>query len=120
MKDAVETRGSALRSRIGGAASVLVAVLLLLGLAGLAISLPRLGIRNWLVVIFQLNAGIGDFTTDPLRVFNPLDVVALVLVGVTFLSLWPGPGRPHRRWMTVAVALPFLGIAILMCSEPIA
>lgn len=117
MTEAVGARGSRALSRVGGAASILAALLLTIGLVGLAVSPPGLGIRNWLVVLLQINAGLGGLPADPLRVLNPLDVAALILVGVAFLGLWPGPGRPHRLWMAIAVALPFLGIAVLLVTH---
>jgi len=102
--------------RLGGAAAVAAAVVLLAGLAGLAVSSPGLGLRNWLVVLFQLNSGIGHLPPEPLRVLNPVDVAALVLVGLAFLGLWPGPNAAHRVWMGIAVALPLAGIAVLFVT----
>ena len=103
-------------SRLGAVAAVAAAVVLLAGLAGLVVSSPDLGLRNWLVVLFQINSGIGRFPAEPLRVLNPVDVAALVLVGLAFLGLWPGPNAAHRVWMGVAVALPLAGIAVLLVT----
>ncbi len=96
---------------------MLVAATLLVGVAGLAVELPGPGLRNWLVVLFQLNAGAGDLPVDPLRVVNPIDFGALILVGITFLGLCPMFGKTHRLWMTVAVALPFAGIAVFLVTH---
>lgn len=113
---AIDARESRALSRVGGVASILVALLLLVGLVGLAVPLPGLGIRNWLVVLLQINSGLDGLPPDPLRVFNPLDIAVLVLVGVTFLGTWPGPGRPHKVWVVIATALPLLGIAVLLLT----
>ena len=104
-------------SRAGAIAGMLVVAILLMGAVGLAVALPGLGLRNWLVILFQLNSGIGSVTLDSLRVFNPLDVAALILVGVTFLGLGPTLVRVNRIWMGIAVALPFVGIAILLVTN---
>jgi hypothetical protein len=103
-------------TRTGGLAALLVAVMLLIGLAGLAVSLAGLGLRNWLVILFEINASVGSLPADPLHMFNPIDIVALVLVGVAFLGLWPVLGRINKIWMTIAVALPFAGIAVLLAT----
>lgn len=103
-------------STLGGAAAVAAAVVLLAGLVGFMVSSPGLGLRNWLVVLFQINSGIGYLPAEPLRVLNPIDVAALVLVGLAFLGLWPGPNAAHRVWMGIAVALPLVGIAVLFVT----
>jgi hypothetical protein len=94
---------------------MLETAILLIGLVGFAGSLPGFGLRNWLVVLFEINAGVGDLPVDPLRVLNVLDVAVLVLVGVTFLGLWPT--LHHRIWMGIAVALPFVGIVLLFVTK---
>jgi hypothetical protein len=131
-----ETRSAGL-TRAGGVAAILWAALLLIGLVGLvapspslvapspglvvpspglAVPLPGLGLRNWLVVLFEISAGIGALPAEPLRLFNPLDIVALLLVGGTFLGLRPALGRAHRVWIAVAAALPFVGIVVLLAT----
>jgi hypothetical protein len=105
------------KHRVGGLAALIVALLLLLGVVGLAISSSGLGPRNWLIVLFQINSGVGSLPTQPLRVFNGLDVAILILVALTFSGLWPGPGRRHPVWAAVAVAVPLLGILVLLLTE---
>lgn len=102
--------------RVGGIAAVLTAVLLLLGLVGLTIQQSTLGLRNWLIVLWQMNSGSGSLAPDPLRIVNPLDIAILVLVGLTFLGMWPVLGREHRFWTGVAVALPFVGILVFVVT----
>ncbi len=93
---------------------MLVAAMLLLGLLGLAVPLDGLGLRNWLIILFQINAGAGQVPADPLRVFNPLDVAILVLGGVAFIGLGCSLGRVRRLWMAIGAALPFVGIGVLL------
>jgi hypothetical protein len=98
-------------------AAMLVAAMLLIGAVAFALAVPGLALRNWLVVLFGINGGAGGLSRDSLRLFNPFDVALLVLVGVTFLGLWPALGRANRTWMAIAVALPFAGIAVLAVTN---
>lgn len=99
-----------------GMAAALTAAVLVLGLVGLVIEQQGLGLRNWLVVLFQMNSGMGSLPSDPLRVRNLLDVAVLALAGLTFLGLWPVLGRRHRIWTAIAIALPFIGIPLLFVT----
>ena len=65
----------------------------LVGLVGLVVQPQGLGVRNWLVVLFQMNSGLGSLPSNPLRVGNPLDFAVLALVGLTFLGLCGIPSR---------------------------
>lgn len=103
-------------TRLCGAAAVLASMTLVAGIIGLAGG-TGLGIRNWLVVLFQMNTGVGTLPADPLNVVNPLDQIFLILSGFTFLGLWPGPARHQKFWMTVAVALPFVGLILLLFTH---
>ena len=106
-------------SRLGGVPAMLVAAVLLASLLSFFVSLPGLGLRNWLIVLFSLNAGTGGLPADPLRVLNPLDFAVLVLVGVAFLGLRPalGANTNRRIWTAIAAAIPFVGIAILLATK---
>lgn len=99
----------------GGVAAILVAAILLAGIAGLATHRRR-G-RPWLTVLFGINAGHGDVSPDTLRAIQPIDVLLLALAGVTYASFWPGPGADHKIWMALAIAQPLLGIAILLATQ---
>ncbi len=96
--------------------SLLVIALLLTGIIGLAIALPGLGLKNWLVVLFGINAGVGEVSYNSLSILNPLDIVVLVLTGLTFVGFWPGLGKAHKVWNSIAVALPFIGIVVLLVT----
>lgn len=99
---------------VGGIAAELTGAVLVIGAVGAAASLSGLAPRNWLVVLFQINAGLGALPADPLRVPNAIDFGILVLAGVTFLGLWST--LAHRVWMGVAVVLPFAGIGVLLAT----
>ena len=79
-------------SRLGGVSAILAAAVLLASPLSFFVALPGLGLRNWLVVLFALNAGTGGLPADPLRILNPLDFAVLVLVGIAFLG---EIGRAH-------------------------
>jgi hypothetical protein len=114
--EAADARSRAIR-RFGGVASMIVASALLIGLGALAFGLPGLDLRPWLVVFFQINAGVGELPAEPLRVLNPIDVLVLVLTGVTMLGLWSLLPRRGRIWRAIVVGLPFAGIATLLATH---
>lgn len=99
---------------MGGLAAILAAAILVIGIVALAIGVGSL--RPWLVVLLGINASVGAVSPGTLRAINTVDVVVLVLTAVTFLGFWPGPGKPHRIWMGVAIALPLAGIAVLLAT----
>lgn len=112
----IEERTVPALRRVGADAAFVAAALLVVGAFGLVVRAPGLGLRNWLVVFFQLSSGVGQLPDDPLRLLNPLDIAILVAVGIAYLGLWPGPVRPHPLWMVVATALPFAGIVVFLVS----
>jgi hypothetical protein len=101
-------------SRVGGYCAVLAALILLTGIVGLAMRMPVL--RSWLAVLFGINAGSGDVSLESLRVVAPVDLTLLALAGVAFSGFWPGPRRPHKVWMGLAILLPFAGITVLLAT----
>lgn len=101
----------------GGVAALLAASLLLVGIAALVLGLPGLELRTWLVVLLQINAGIGTLPAEPLRVFNPLDVALLVLTAAVILGIWPMPPGVSRAWLYLSVGLPFAGTALLLATH---
>jgi hypothetical protein len=100
--------------RIGGLAAVLAAGVLLIGIAGLATGSSAL--RPWLAVLFGIDSEVGGVSMGSLKVVNPIDILLLVLTGVTFAGFWPGPGKPHRLWIGLAILLPFAGIGVLVAT----
>jgi hypothetical protein len=103
------------RSGLGGAAAIAAATILLVGIAALATRTGR--VRPWLMVLFGINAGYGDVSKDALRGFAPVDAVLLLLAGATYTGFWPGPGADHVAWMTLAIAQPLVGIALLRVTR---
>lgn len=99
----------------GGVAAILAAATLFVGVAGLAGRRQR-G-RPWLIVLFGVNAGYGDVSAGTLRGVQPVDVLLLLLAGVTYTGFWPGPGASHVWWMILAIAQPLLGIVILIATR---
>lgn len=99
---------------LGGAASIVLAVLLAVGIVGLVTM--SASIRPWLGVLVGINAGYGGVAPASLRVVNPVDIAALVLTSVAFAGFWPGPGRPHKVWMALAIGLPLAGIGVLLAT----
>lgn len=110
----VKTRGRARVSTVGGVAAVLSVGVLLVGVAGLALDVGTL--RPWLAVLFGIDAGFGGLSLSSLEVVNLIDVAILVLAGLAFAGFWPGPGKPHKGWMALAILLPFAGIAVLLAT----
>lgn len=100
---------------VAGLAAGLVALILLVGIAGLLTRRAR-G-RPWLLVLFGINAGRGDVSPDTLRAVQPVDVLLLLLAAVAYAGFWPGPGADHVAWMIVAIAQPLLGIAMLLVTR---
>jgi hypothetical protein len=98
--------------RVGAVAAIVAAVTLLVGVAGMTRSAPRL--RPWLLTLLRINAGYGDVSRETLRGIAPVDVVLLLLAGATYAGFWPGPGTSHVLWMTLAIAQPLLGIPLLL------
>ena len=92
--------GESLR-RLGGVAAALEATLLCVGIVGLIVSSPVL--QPWLAVLFGINAGLDGMSFDALSVVMAIDIVALTLAGIAFAGFWPGPGKPHRIWMGLAI-----------------
>ena len=101
-------------ARVGGSCALLAAAILGVGVVGLAARSPSL--QPWLAVLFGINAGAGGMTLESLEVIAPVDIVLLALTGAAFVGFWPGPGRPHRAWMGLAILLPFAGIVVLLAT----
>lgn len=108
------TTNVAWRSRIGAASALAAGFLLVVGMVGLVAAARPL--RPWLAVLFGINAGVGSVSMASLRVVNAIDVAVLALAALTFMGLWPGPSKPHKFWMGLAIALPVAGIGVLLAT----
>lgn len=102
------------RSVAGGVSALAAAALLLVGVGGLVAVKPAL--RPWLAVLLGINAGLAQVSMGSLKVVNAIDVAVLALSSIAFLGLWPGPVKPHKVWMGLAVALPIAGIGVLIAT----
>jgi hypothetical protein len=105
--------GKSLR-RVGALGATLEVTALCFGVVGLLVALPVL--RPWLAVLFGINAALDGMSLDSLSAINPIDVVVLVFAAIAFTGFWPGPNKPHRVWMGLAVLLPLAGIAVLLAT----
>jgi hypothetical protein len=106
--------GESLR-RVAAFGAVLEVAVLCLGILGLIIATPAL--RPWLAVLSGINAELGEMSLESLNGINPIDIVVLALAATTFAGFWPGPGRPHKLWMGLAILLPLAGIAVLLVTN---
>jgi hypothetical protein len=107
------TSGDSLR-RLGGVGAALEATVLSVGIVGLIVSSPVL--QPWPAVLFGINAGLAGMSMDALSVITPIDIVVLALAAIAFAGFWPGPDKPHRIWMGLAILLPLAGIAVLVAT----
>jgi hypothetical protein len=100
--------------RLGGVAAALEATVLSVGVVGLIVASPVL--QPWLAVLFGINAALAGLSMDALSVISAIDIVVLALAVLAFAGFWPGPGKPHRIWMGLAILLPLAGIAVLLAT----
>jgi hypothetical protein len=105
--------GESLR-RLGGVSAALEAAALGVGIVGLLVTSPVL--QPWLAVLFGINTALAGMSLDSLSVINAIDITVLFLAAIAFVGFWPGPGKPHRIWMGLAILLPLAGIAVLLAT----
>jgi hypothetical protein len=94
--------------RLGGVGAALEATVLSVGIVGLIVSSPVL--QPWL-------ARPAGMSMDALNVITAIDSFVLALAALAFARFWPGPGKPHRFWMGLAILLPLAGIAVLLATD---
>ena len=111
---------------LSGAAALISGVLLLIAVVDLIITgfQPAasngwfaLYPDNWLAVIFKLHAGFEDVQPDLLYVLNFLDIALMALIGTVFFGLYAALRKSSRIWSIVALAQPFLGIALFIATK---
>lgn len=105
--------------KIVGIVISIVFLLLLIGIIGLIGDFqPDTTIgwisNNWLVKIIKLNLGISG---ESIYSFNFLDLLIMVLVGITFVALYPTLRRVSRVWTIIAICEPFVGIVVFIISH---
>ena len=112
--------------KLSGAAALIVGVLFLIPVLDLIIPGFQPGTANgwsslfqdnWLVVIFKLHAGFRGVQSDQLYNLNFLDIAIMALVGVVYLGLYAALRRAGKIWSIIALAQPFLGIALFMATK---
>ncbi len=112
--------------KICGAVASILGALFLLAMIGLIIaglqpdslkSWFALFQDNWLVVLFQLNAGSTGVRFDSLYGVNALDLVILVLVAALYLGLGAALWRTSRILSVLAVVQPFIGIVLFIATQ---
>ncbi len=91
---------------MSGAAALLAGLLLLMALLSLITAMFPMGAsqawlaplqNNWLIVLFQVNAGLGEVQFARLHGLNPLDI-ALLALAATSCCCW----RSRRRARSAA------------------
>ncbi len=112
--------------KLSGAAALIVGVLFLIPVLDLIIPGFQPGTANgwlslfqdnWLVVIFKLHAGFRGVQSNQLYNLNFLDIAIMALVGVVYLGLYAALRRAGKIWSIIALAQPFLGIALFMATK---
>ncbi len=112
--------------RISGAAALILGGLFLIALISLITASVGPGTatgwfsplqNNWLLVLFQLNAGLNGVQSDALSVLNPLDLTILALVAIMYLGLYVVLGKTSRILAMIAVIQPFLGIVLFVVTQ---
>ena len=111
---------------VGGAASLMVALLLLVAMISVIITGFRLDAingwvhpfeNNWLVVLAKLNAGFSSVHFDLLQRLNSLDLAIMALVAVMHLSLYATLRRTPKIGSVLAVLQPFLGMVLFIVTQ---
>lgn len=112
--------------KVGGAAALIVFVLLLIGIIGILTLSPQPAATNswftplqsnWLVVLFNLNVESSGVQPDLLNTLNFLDIAIMALVGAMFLALYVALRHTSRIWSAAAASLPILGIPVFLLTS---
>lgn len=78
--------------------------------------LPQIA-NNWLVLLFNYNAGLAAARFEDLYGVNPLDLALMALAAVLHLGLYAALHRSSKILSIVAVIQPWLGIALLVTTQ---
>ena len=97
---------------------------LVLGISFLSamLSLVTVGLRsslasNWLIILFELNAGFNGVQFDQLYGPNLLDITLMTLVVVVYLGLYVALRQTSRLWSLIAAVMPLLGIVLFIVTK---
>jgi len=72
---------------------------------------------NWLIVLFELHAGIAGARPNPLQGLNLADLLSLVLVAGTYLGLYAALQKSSRIWAMVALAQAILAPVLFVATQ---
>jgi hypothetical protein len=103
-------------TRTSAIAGIALVALLIAGAASAVTGRWGPGLENWLVLLHAVNAGDTGLALAALTGVRVVDLVALVLAGVTFLGMRRVLGAANRVWVGIAAALPLAGIALLLVT----
>lgn len=106
----------------GGAAALILAMLLLVGITGLFTADGQAGVsfpNNFLVIIFKLHSGSSGVAVDDLTGVNLPDLAIIMLTGLMALALYPLLKPVSRAWALVGAALPFVGLVLFILTQDI-
>ncbi len=106
-------------SQISAMAALLVGMMMLFALFSLVAGNSILSSfeNNWLVIIFKINAGYEGFSFDRLQGVHLLDVMIVILAGITYLGIVNVTQGAGKIWTVIGAALPFMGIGILFITK---
>ena len=111
---------------VSGAAALSIGIILLDAILDLIRSVIQPGStngwlslfqNNWLIVIFKLQAGFDGIHPDLLFQLNLVDMVLLVLVSISFISLYLTLKSTSRIWSFIALVQPFLAILLFIVTK---
>jgi hypothetical protein len=112
--------------KISGGAALLLALLFLVAILVLVITVLQPGMindwlsflqNNWLMILFKINAGVGEVQFNQLYGVNPVDLVLMTLVIVMYAGLYVVLKRTSRIWSMIAAILPILGTIIFIATK---
>src|SRR5690242_16276747 len=112
--------------RVGGRAALIVGLSFLIAIISLITTGLQPAVKhdwlmwlqnNWLVVLFQFNAGLNGVQFDLLHGPDLLDIGIMALVATMFLSLYVALRRTSKIWSLIALSQPFLGIVLFIATQ---
>lgn len=112
--------------RTGGWSALLVGLVFLIAALDLLRAMLQPGVDigwatwlqdNWLMVIIKLHAGFQDVHPDMLYGLNFLDLLLMLLIGITYLGLFAALRRVSRIGSGVALGLIVAGMLLFIITQ---